>query len=380
MASNFLRNLVGPQVDENGNPIDDNGNPISVNPPADQADPQYEPNPTFTGPGLNDPNRGNILNTDNPTPLGGPSSDATSEEMVRELTPEPAPKIEPRDRSGHDDILRQIAELNAKRSPWMEQNQGIYKAQAGLQSLLGEEDRASEQDYQGRLQEASMYGKNATNQQKVDAQRYGYDTRFNAALLGANARTDVANTQGDTRRDVANIYGETRRDVTGTQGDTARAVAGINAGAHTGAAQIAADASIYRTDSAGSAKSAVPKLPPSTQKALNDIVSDSTLSDQEIGVKANQLLSGLAPLPDGSRLRWSYRDKAPVRVGGGAKGTVPSMTSAPVGQDATIQPSTAQSAPAPVAGNGAGPQEGDIQKKGTAMRIFKNGTWEPYVG
>src|ERR1039457_7122683 len=100
--------------------------------------------------------------------------------MVRELTPEPAPKSEPRDRSGHDDILRQIAELNAKKSPWVEQNQGIYKAQAGLQSLLGEEDRASEQDYQGRLQEATMYGKNATNQQKVDAQRYGYDQRRSA--------------------------------------------------------------------------------------------------------------------------------------------------------------------------------------------------------
>src|ERR1017187_8456805 len=97
MASNFLRNLVGPQVDENGNPVDDNGNPISVNPPADQADPQSETNPSFTGPNLGDPNLRNILDPDNPTPLGGPESDGTSEKTARDWTRDPAPKVDPPD-------------------------------------------------------------------------------------------------------------------------------------------------------------------------------------------------------------------------------------------------------------------------------------------
>src|ERR1035441_7050241 len=336
MSSNYLRNLVGPQVDENGNPIDDNGNPISVNPPADQADPQYEPNPTFTGPGLNDPNRGNILNTDNPTPLGGPSSDATSEEMVRELTPEPAPKIEPRDRSGHDDILRQIAELNAKKSPWMEQNQGIYKAQAGLQSLLGEEDRASEQDYQGRLQEASMYGKNATNQQKVDAQRYGYDQRL-AGLLGQQTLRnqgwlDNTGAKGQNALDLQGAKGDNAVTLQGMKGTTALGVAGVNAGARittTGMNKetpLGIQAMPRRSASSGADGSAIPKLPADTQKRINAIVTDATLSDQDKGNQLNQVLSPLC-------LAWSGRDKTIVRKptlgsGGGIKGTNPATPAA----------------------------------------------------
>src|ERR1035441_6899813 len=183
MSSNFLRNLVGPQVDENGNPVDDNGNPISVNPPADQADPQYEPNPTFTGPGPGDPNLRNILDTDNPTPLGGPESDATSEETARELTPEPAPKVEPPDYTRRDQIRQRIDDiLNTPKAPYLEQNRGRYQELASLQGLLGEEDRSSNNEYQRKLQETQMLGKN--RYQKVGGNLY--DTMLGRTLLGAD--------------------------------------------------------------------------------------------------------------------------------------------------------------------------------------------------
>src|ERR1039457_3695660 len=256
--------------------------------------------------------------------------------MVRELTPEPAPKSEPRDRSGHDDILRQIAELNDKKSPWMEQNQGIYKAQAGLQSLLGEEDRASEQDYQRRLQEQTMYGKNMTNQQRVDAQRYGYDQRL-AGLLGVQGmRGDVstANNQNtnQTRLGVQDLRNQGNLDVTGLRNQGNATVAGINVGGRVtppgmnNDPPLAVQGMPRRSASAGADNSAIPKLPADTQKRINSIVTDTTLSDQDKGVQLNQVLSPLG-------LAWSYRDKTIVRKptmgsGGGIKGTNPATPAA----------------------------------------------------
>ena len=337
MSSNFLRNLVGPQVDENGNPVDDNGNPISVNPPADQADPQSETNPSFTGPNLGDPNLRNILDTDNPTPLGGPESDATSEETARELTPEPAPKIEPPDDTRKKALQQRIDDiLNTPKSPWLQQNQGRYQELASLQGLLSEEDRSSNQDYQRKLQEQTMYGKNMTNQQRVDAQRYGYDQRL-AGLLGQQTLRnqgwlDNTGAKGQNALDLQGAKGDNAVTLQGMKGTTALGVAGINAGARVTTTGMNNDTALgiqampRRSASSGADNSAIPKLPADTQKRINAIVTDQTLSDQDKGNQLDQVLSPLG-------LAWSRLQKTIVRKptlgsGGGIKGTNPATPAA----------------------------------------------------
>ena len=397
MASNFLRNLVGPQVDENGNPIDENGNPLA-NPPADQADPQSETNPSFTGPNLGDPNLRNILDTDNPTPLGGPESDATSEETARELTPEPAPKVEPPDYTRRDQIRQRIDDiLNTPKAPYLEQNRGRYQELASLQGLLGEEDRSSNNEYQRKLQETQMLGKN--RYQKVGGNLY--DTMLGRTLLGADQssqylaavnRGDVstqnnANTN-QTRRDINDQNNDTRnrlgdqtdltRNRLGDQSSaTALGVAGIHADA---AVKVAGMPARPRTPSSG--PDAIPKLPADTQKRINSIVTDPTLSDQDKGNQLNQVLSPLG-------LAWSGRDKTIVRKPsfmGGTKGTVPAMNAPPPARNDAVAGApqggdTEDDTPPEMGGaQASGPKEGDIQKKGTAMRIFRGGTWQPYVG
>ena len=393
MSSNFLRNLVGPQVDENGNPIDDNGNPISVNPPADQADPQSETNPSFTGPNLGDPNLRNILDTDNPTPLGGPESDATSEETARELTPEPAPHIEPPDDTRKKALQQRIDDiLNTPKSPWLQQNQGRYQELASLQGLLHEEDASSNQDYQRKLQEQTMYGKNMTNQQRVDAQRYGYDQRL-AGLLGQQTLRnqgwlDNTGAKGQNALDLQGAKGDNAVTLQGMKGTTALGVAGINAGARVTTTGMNNDTALgiqampRRSASSGADGSAIPKLPADTQKRINSIVTDATLSDQDKGNQLNQVLSPLG-------LAWSGRDKTIVRKPsfmGGTKGTVPAMNAPPPARNDAVAGApqggdTEDDTPPEMGGaQASGPKEGDIQKKGTAMRIFRGGTWQPYVG
>jgi hypothetical protein len=393
MSSNFLRNLVGPQVDENGNPVDDNGNPISVNPPADQADPQSETNPSFTGPNLGDPNLRNILDTDNPTPLGGPESDATSEETARELTPEPAPKIEPPDDTRKKALQQRIDDiLNTPKSPWLQQNQGRYQELASLQGLLHEEDASSNQDYQRKLQEQTMYGKNMTNQQRVDAQRYGYDQRL-AGLLGQQTLRnqgwlDNTGAKGQNALDLQGAKGDNAVTLQGMKGTTALGVAGINAGARVTTTGMNNDTALgiqampRRSASSGADGSAIPKLPADTQKRINSIVTDATLSDQDKGNQLNQVLSPLG-------LAWSGRDKTIVRKPsfmGGTKGTVPAMNAPPPARNDAVAGApqggdTEDDTPPEMGGaQASGPKEGDIQKKGTAMRIFRGGTWQPYVG
>ena len=393
MSSNFLRNLVGPQVDENGNPVDDNGNPISVNPPADQADPQSETNPSFTGPNLGDPNLRNILDTDNPTPLGGPESDATSEETARELTPEPAPKIEPPDDTRKKALQQRIDDiLNTPKAPWQEQNRGRYQELASLQGLLHEEDASSNQDYQRKLQEQTMYGKNMTNQQRVDAQRYGYDQRL-AGLLGQQTLRnqgwlDNTGAKGQNALDLQGAKGDNAVTLQGMKGTTALGVAGINAGARVTTTGMNNDTALgiqampRRSASSGADGSAIPKLPADTQKRINSIVTDPTLSDQDKGNQLNQVLSPLG-------LAWSGRDKTIVRKPsfmGGTKGTVPAMNAPPPARNDAVAGApqggdTEDDTPPEMGGaQASGPKEGDIQKKGTAMRIFRGGTWQPYVG
>ena len=394
MSSNYLRNLVGPQVDENGNPVDDNGNPISVNPPADQADPQYEPNPTFTGPGPGDPNLRNILDTDNPTPLGGPSSDATSEETARELTPEPAPKVEPPDYTRRDQIRQRIDDiLNTPKAPYLEQNRGRYQELASLQGLLGEEDRSSNNEYQRKLQETQMLGKN--RYQKVGGNLY--DTMLGRTLLGADQssqylaavnRGDVstqnnANTN-QTRRDINDQNNDTRNRL-GDQTDytrnrlgdqtsaTALGVAGINAGARittTGmnndtARGIQAMPARPRTSSSG--PDAIPKLPADTQKRVNAIISEPSMSPQDAWVAINRLVApfGLKYNEDGTYSRKS----------GGAGGTVRSTTSAPAGQDATMPPmATSHGAP------GAATKAPTASDSDGNQLTLQNGQWVPVNG
>jgi hypothetical protein len=148
---------------------------------------------------------------------------------------------------------------------------------------------------------------------------------------------------------VTGQRGQNSLDVAGVRGDTALGVAGIRSNATLGAASIGAGARNYATDanvaiqgmprrsaSSGADSSAIPKLPASTQKIVNDIVTDQTLSDQDKGNRLNQVLSPLG-------LAWSGRDKTIVRKPafmGGTKGTVPSNTSAPAGQDATVSTPT----------------------------------------
>ena len=369
-----LRDLV-PQFDEDGNPIDANGNP--ADPFGPQIDAMNQPDDSETSP---DPN------AEEPPPPSPPVPP----------TPEAPQTVEPPDQSGRNDILRQIAELNAKKSPWLEQNKGIYQQVSGLQSLLGEEDRRTNNEYERKLQEQTMYGKNMTNQQKVEQQQAAAQLRLQGLMYGANSRENVAGMQGDTRRDVANIYGDTRRDVVGTQGDTALGVAGIRSNATLGAASIGAGAKNYATDanvtiagmparrsaSSGADNSAVPKLPASTQKMVNDIVTATDTDDYQKAAKLNQVLSPLG-------LAWSQRDKTIVRkpsFGGGAKGTVPSTTSAPSGPDATISAPTTGNTTGGLHGqvtppdDSGGPNEGDIQQKGNARRVFQGGQWVPYSG
>jgi hypothetical protein len=344
VSSNFLRNLVGPQVDENGNPVDDNGNPISVNPPADQADPQSETNPSFTGPNLGDPNLRNILDTDNPTPLGGPESDATSEETARELTPEPAPKVEPPDDTRKKALQQRIDDiLNTPKAPYLEQNRGRYMELQSLQGLLHEEDASSNQDYQRRLQEQTMYGKNMTNQQRIEMQQqasmnsllgrqYGADQGLAGRQYAADATSGARAYSSDNT-----LAG---RQYAADQGLTGRlGAATIGADAHVQGAQIGAGAKNYATDanvaiqgmprrssSSGADNSAIPKLPADTQKRINAIVTDQTLSDQDKGNQLDQVLSPLG-------LAWSRLQKTIVRKptlgsGGGIKGTNPATPAA----------------------------------------------------
>jgi hypothetical protein len=126
-----------------------------------------------------------------------------------------------------------------------------------------------------------------------------------------------------------------------------------------------------RSASSGADNSAIPKLPAGTQKIVNDIVTNTSLSDQDKGNQLNQVLSPLG-------LAWSGRDKTIVRkpsFGGGAKGTVPSMTSAPVGQDATVSPAASHGASAAAT---TGPAAYD--KNGTAFYKQPDGSFQDANG
>ena len=373
-----LRDLV-PQFDADGNPIDANGNP--ADPFGPQIDAMNQPDDSETTP---DPN------AEEPPPPSPPVPP----------TPEAPQTVEPPDQSGRNDILRQIAELNAKKSPWLEQNKGIYQQVSGLQSLLGEEDRRTNNEYERKLQEQTMYGKNMTNQQRIEMQQqasmnsllgrqYGADQGLAGRQYAADATSGARAYSSDNT-----LAG---RQYAADQGLTGRlGAATIGADAHVQGAQIGAGAKNYATDanvtiagmparrsaSSGADNSAVPKLPASTQKMVNDIVTATDTDDYQKAAKLNQVLSPLG-------LAWSQRDKTIVRkpsFGGGAKGTVPSTTSAPSGPDATISAPTTGNTTGGLHGqvtppdDSGGPNEGDIQQKGNARRVFQGGQWVPYSG
>jgi hypothetical protein len=172
------------------------------------------------------------------------------------------------------------------------------------------------------------------------------------------------------------------------KGTTALGVAGINAGARITTTGMNNDTALgiqampRRSASSGADGSAIPKLPADTQKRINSIVTDATLSDQDKGNQLNQVLSPLG-------LAWSGRDKTIVRKPsfmGGTKGTVPAMNAPPPARNDAVAGApqggdTEDDTPPEMGGaQASGPKEGDIQKKGTAMRIFRGGTWQPYVG
>jgi hypothetical protein len=253
-----------------------------------------------------------------------------------------------------------------------------------------------------------MLGKN--RYQKVGGNLY--DTMLGRTLLGADQssqylaavnRGDVstANNQNtnQTRLTLGNQTDATKNrlgdqtDLTRNRlGDqtsaTALGVAGINAGARvttTGMnndTTLAVQAMPRRSASAGADNSAIPKLPAGTQKIVNDIVTDTGTDDYQKAAKLNQVLSPLG-------LAWSQRDKTIVRKPsfmGGTKGTVPAVNAPPPTRNDAVAGApqggdTEDDTPPEMGGvQASGPKEGDIQKKGTAMRIFRGGAWQPYVG
>ena len=340
-----LRDLV-PQFDEDGNPIDANGNP--ADPFGPQIDAMNQPDDSETMP---DPN------AEEPPPPSPPVPP----------TPEAPPKIDPPDYTRRDALRQRIDDiLNTPKAPFLEQNRGRYQELQSLSGLLGEEDRSANNEYGRKLQEQTMYGKNMTNQQRIEMQQqasmnsllgrqYGADQGLAGRQYAADAMSGARAYSSDNT-----LAG---RQYAADQGLTGRlGAATIGADAHVQGAQIGAGAKNYATDanvaiagmparrsaSSGADNSAVPKLPASTQKMVNDIVTDTGTDDYQKAAKLNQVLSPLG-------LAWSQRDKTIVRkpsFGGGAKGTVPSTTSAPAGPDATIS--------APTTGNATGGLHGQV--------------------
>lgn len=275
--------------------------------------------------------RKNLLDADNPEP----SQDSVASDVGTDTAgapPEEPPKIEPPDYSRRDKLRQRIDDiLNTPKAPFLEMNRGRYQELASLSGLLGEEDRSANNEYARKLQEQTMYGKNLTNQQRVEAQRYGYDQKL-AGLLGAAGTRADASMYGANQRLAGQRYGadaRANRPFNVPAGGSVYDPATGETGPQTGfkpPAPARTFAPPRRTASAGADNSAIPKLPASTQKIVNAIVTDQTLTDQEKGNQLDQVLNPLG-------LAWSRLQKTIVRkptmgAGGGVKGTVPAAGAA----------------------------------------------------
>ena len=371
-----LRDLV-PQFDADGNPIDANGNP--ADPFGPQIDAMNQPDDSETMP---DPN------ADEPPPPSPPVPP----------TPEAPQTVEPPDQSGRNDILRQIAELNAKKSPWLEQNKGIYQQVSGLQSLLGEEDRRTNNEYERKLQEQTMYGKNMTNQQKVDAQRYGYDQRYRGLIDATTLRGDTSRENNQNTNDTRLHLGD-QSDATknrlGDQTDATRNTLGNQSNdtkLQLGRFVHLGNGAVMDTVTG--------KITTAPKQFASEAPGGMTAQDQAqlklLASKASDLRKQLYAAQDPEtkqdiQIALSQTERKQKQIAGaypvgGTAGTVTSTTSAPAGPDATISAPTTGNTTGGLHGqvtppdDSGGPNEGDIQQKGNARRVFQGGQWVPYSG
>jgi hypothetical protein len=310
----------------------------------------------------------NILDTDNPNPSAIPHDaadepDPTDPNKYPQLDFPPAPpedvKVAPPDDTRRKQIQQRIDDiLNTPKSPWIEQNRGRYSELSALSSLLGEEDKYTGADYQRRLNEANNTTKNRYRQIGSGL----YDT-----VLGTTA-FDPANT--------ASAYGASLKQQ--STDDRTTALRDIAAGRDARPVSLAAGASLV-DPTTGQVKVTAPPKPTAPgasgkmseqEKAqIKAVETDIAAMRREVNNPNTQLspedMQDLKiKLSKAERVRNQLIGKYAAK---GAKGTVPSTTSAPSGSDATI--------PSP---SGAGTaQEGDVQENSItgARRVWHNGAW-----
>jgi hypothetical protein len=191
-----------------------------------------------------------------------------------------------------------------------------------------------------------------TNQQRVDAQRYGYDTRFNAALLNNDTKNRLGDQNNDTKNRLGDQTDDTKKtlaailDATknrlGDQTNDLRAQIGRYKDIGEGAVMDTVTGKITQLPRrpAADAASAIPKLPTKVQAQVNTIANSPDLDEMEKSRQLNAILhTALDARGQPLGLVWSYDHRRIERdplAKPGTAGTVTSSTSAPAGQDATV--------------------------------------------